>query len=137
MTLDIAPAAPATDQSQLRVTNQTNFDQCQWFLQNTLLVEALDGIPDIVLVLNPARQVVFANQALMDFAGASQRSVMNGLRPGDVFECVNVADSDAVCGTTRFCQTCGAARAILSSLRGVEDTQECRILQTSGAALDL
>jgi signal transduction histidine kinase len=41
------------------------------------------------------------------------------------------------CGTTEFCRECGAVRAVLQSLRGQADVQECRILLADDRALDL
>lgn len=40
------------------------------------------------------------------------------------------------CGTTIFCRTCGAARAILASLSGRSDIQECRIINFEDEAFD-
>lgn len=39
-----------------------------------------------------------------------------GLRPGEVIQCLHAHDGPAGCGTTKFCSTCGAAIAMVSSL---------------------
>ncbi len=101
-----------------------------------LLSECLDAIPDAVLVLNAQRQVILANRALLDITGGDPAQVI-GRRPGEILDCVRAFENVAGCGTTEFCQTCGAVRAILSGLGGRKDIQECRIMRRSGEALDL
>jgi signal transduction histidine kinase len=54
-----------------------------------------------------------------------------------VLHCVHALEKRQGCGTTQFCQTCGAEQAILKSRKDKEDVQECRITQTNGKALDL
>ena len=101
-----------------------------------LPLDVLDAIPNICLVLNRHRQIVFANVALLKTLNVSDQAVVQGLRPGDILECVH-SDEVSGCGTTEFCRTCGAAQAILSSLGGEPAVEECRITQQNGDALDL
>lgn len=96
----------------------------------------VDTVPNMVMVLNAQRQIVFANHALFDLLGLEPGQVI-GQRPGRVLNCVNASGTSCSCGTTEFCRECGAARAILSSLAGQQNMQECRIIQRSGDALDL
>jgi signal transduction histidine kinase len=102
-----------------------------------LIRELLATVPDIFLVLNEERQIVFANRALLRFLGVGCVDDIAGQRPGDVVGCTHALATLGGCGTTEFCRTCGAVRAILSSLRGEEDIQECRINREDGSALDL
>jgi signal transduction histidine kinase len=61
-----------------------------------------------------------------------------GNRPGEAFGCVHAAETEGGCGTTEFCQTCGAVQAILAAQRGSPEVKECRIaIEDSGDALDL
>lgn len=105
--------------------------------QSSFFREYLDAIPDILIVLNQHRQVVFANQRLLDFLGFKEAGLAIGLRPGEALSCIHAAEGYFGCGTTEFCSTCGALRAILASQEGRSDVQECRIAQSSGEALDL
>ncbi len=91
----------------------------------------LDSFPGMVAVLNQSRQIVFANQALLDALGRKKKELL-GLRPGEAFGCVHAWEDPAGCGTSRFCRTCGAARTILKSLAGEEWSEECRILRNEG-----
>jgi len=111
--------------------------QVERVAQSSFFREYLDAIPDILVVLNRQRQVVFANQRLLDFLGLKQASLAIGLRPGEALSCIHAAEGYFGCGTTEFCSTCGALRAVLASQEGRSDEQECRIAQSSGEALDL
>lgn len=96
----------------------------------------LDAVPDILMALNPQRQVVFANRSLLNFACCTDAEVL-GLRPGEVLGCAHAFDLPTGCGSTEFCVTCGAAQAILNSACGLPDVQECRITRgANGEALD-
>ncbi len=97
-----------------------------------------DNIPDIFLILNKNRQIVYANRALEQFLGLASRNEIYGMRPGEAFLCIHSDDMDAGCGTSEFCSKCGAAKAILNSLGGTKDVQECSITQRNGGeTLDL
>ncbi|EPR32354.1 ATP-binding region ATPase domain protein [Alkalidesulfovibrio alkalitolerans DSM 16529] len=102
--------------------------------------EMVNSLPSLVVVLNATRQIVFANKSLLDLVGATDVKDILGQRPGEVLGCVHAKDTDGGCGTSSFCQECGAVRAILKSLDGVRETQECSMLRTNRGifeALDL
>jgi signal transduction histidine kinase len=106
------------------------------FSRLPMLAEFLDAVPDVVVILNANRQVIFANQSLLNMIQSDWAQV-EGKRPGEILDCMHAAENNGGCGTTEFCRTCGAARAILSGLEGRHDVQECRIMRRSGDALDL
>lgn len=110
-------------------------EQAQQFLTHDLLTFLLDAVPDIFLILNEYRQIVYANQAVLDTFQIQHIAALYGQRPGELLGCAH-ADNNA-CGTTEFCRTCGAVQAILISLGGKKSVQECRILRHDGQALDL
>jgi signal transduction histidine kinase len=89
-----------------------------------------------VLVLNSNRQTVFANKTLKQVLNYKGIEYI-GRRPGELFNCKNADLTEGGCGTSEFCRTCGAVTAILRSLDGYSDIQECRITTISGDALDL
>jgi len=98
----------------------------------------IDYIPNIVLILNKNRQIVFANKAVIPLFKLTNVTSAYGLRPGELLDCTHACESKGGCGTTEFCSECGAVKAILTSLRGQEDIQECRVTQKrSGNAVDL
>lgn len=105
----------------------------------------LDAVPNMSVVLNAERQIVFANRAFTTFLGLADTAESDGsspcdlfgcayadvlgLRPGEAVGCIRSRLTRGGCGTTAFCQTCGAVGSILNSqkLRAV-DIQECRML---------
>ncbi|MFH1580763.1 MAG: PAS domain-containing sensor histidine kinase [Pseudomonadota bacterium] len=126
---DYAPAERASE-------GQIN-QEADLLIALPLLGQLLDSIPDIVLILNEQRQIVFANQALADAFDITDRRGIYGLRPGEALQCIHADETICGCGTTSFCKTCGAVNAILSGLRGKKKTEECRISQkNTGIAFD-
>ena len=107
-------------------------------LEDTALLRQLyDAVTDIVLILNPQRQIVFCNKRMADVLGVEDRTKLYGLRPGEALGCV-YAGSEGGCGTSEFCEACGAVNAVLASQAGAADARECAILRNSGQdSLDL
>lgn len=98
----------------------------------------VDATPNLFVVLNDKRQIIYANKALQDYIGEHDPDrPIYGQRPGELLGCVHAAETEGGCGTTQFCVNCGAAKAILTGLAGRVATEECRILLESGDALDL
>ncbi|MCP4579424.1 MAG: HAMP domain-containing histidine kinase, partial [Deltaproteobacteria bacterium] len=110
------------------------------FQDMPLMTQMVDAVPDILLVLNRERQMVYANRSLYHTLGIRNEDTQRvfGCRPGEILKCVHAFESEGGCGTTTFCSTCGAVKAILSSQENRADVQECRIIQDeTGDALDL
>ncbi len=129
MTTAYAPAARA---SASELEKQTRL-----FTENRLAGELLRGLPDIFMVLNECRQIVYANEAVVNVFGLDSVDKAYGLRPGEAANCVHACEAAGGCGTTEFCSVCGAVNAIMGSRDGNRRIAECRILQESGDALDL
>ncbi len=112
--------------------------QKETFAGNHLLKEVLNAMPEGVLILNEQRQIVYANSAFSSVIDDTVSVI--GLRPGEALSCAHSHVMPAGCGTSQFCQTCGAAKAIKSALELRKDTQECQIVrneQVAAGALDL
>ena len=101
-----------------------------------LLQTTLNGVPDLVAVLNQERQIVYANKNWINFLLPEIKKV-TGLRPGEAICCTHAHEMEAGCGTSEACARCGAAQAILASQQGRTSMQECRIARQNGDALDL
>ena len=97
-------------------------------LRSEILLPWLDGVPVGVLVLNSYRQIVFCNEAFRQLAQKELGEVL-GLRPGEALGCIHSRQEPGGCGCSESCRHCGAALAILKSLRGEADCQECRMLR--------
>lgn len=96
---------------------------------NSLLGILLNAMPQIVLILNAQRQIVFANQALADFLGIGDLFTVYGLRAGEALDCIHAFEDKGGCGTTAFCTTCGMAKSVAAAQKGRTDVQECHILR--------
>lgn len=93
-------------------------------------------VPDPVLVLNQNRQVVFSNTAAIKLVETVGTGDPTGLRPGELLRCENALAGICGCGTSSLCRYCGAVKAILSGLKGVDAIEECHIDQgPSGESL--
>lgn len=91
-----------------------------------------NSIPGLILILNEYRQIVYSNDQFLELGNYSTFEDYLGLRPGELIKCGHAFETDSGCGTTRFCATCGAISAILSSINGSRDVQECLIERGNG-----
>ncbi len=119
-----------------RLTLQEIKEQNEFILKMPFIGRILDIIPDYALILNEQRQILFANKAFRDFVGICEEMDPLGARVGEAVKCVHSDAMTGGCGTSEFCQECGAANAIVNSQKGKEDIQECQITRKSGDALD-
>lgn len=101
-----------------------------------LMTSVADGSASFISILNPQRQIVYANKALQDAFGITDEDAI-GLRPGELMGCRNVSIGPDGCGTSKNCSTCGAARAIRKARLGSAHEEECRILREDGEPIDL
>ncbi|SEL94521.1 Histidine kinase-, DNA gyrase B-, and HSP90-like ATPase [Syntrophus gentianae] len=83
---------------------------------NPVLEGLLCSVSGLLAVLNEHRQLVAFNDTFMQMLGIHDAQQAFGLRLGEALECIHAHDEPAGCGTTKFCPTCGAAIAIVSSL---------------------
>jgi signal transduction histidine kinase len=109
----------------------------EYYKKVSLVDTMLDAVPEMVLVLNAQRQTVFANEACIRLLNLPGRDAARGQRTGELIGCVHATETEGGCGTTEFCRNCGAVKAILGSLSGIETVQECRITLENGDSLDL
>jgi hypothetical protein len=93
-----------------------------------LLRQVLEAMPSMAMVLNPRRQIVAANGALLTLLDATLAEVVEK-RPGEAIGCIRANEGPDGCGTARHCAMCGAVNAILDSQRDqTKVVRECGIL---------
>jgi hypothetical protein len=119
--------------------------QYQKLAQLPFVRDFLDAVPNMSIVLNEQRQIVFANRAFAEFLGLMDRNELLGKshceafnclykevlgqRPGEAVGCIRARLTEGGCGTTMFCQTCGTVISILNSQKQrILDVQECRMI---------
>lgn len=128
LTTYFAPAERLPDEhiaQQARVVEDL-FGACSFF----------DALPNVVMVLNRNRQVIFCNRVLLDLLGVEDHESIKGLRPGELLRCIHACEMAGGCGTTEFCRTCGAVNAILESQCGHKVYHECKILVNNNGGLE-
>ena len=84
--------------------------------KNSVMTGLLHLISGLLAVLDEHRQIVALNDSFLQMLGIDDPAQALGLRPGEALQCIHTHDEPAGCGTTKFCSTCGAAIAIVSSL---------------------
>ena len=102
--------------------------------RDTELTTVLNLFPVPVLMVNDQRQVLFVNRAIYeDFKLPVTVSVV-GKRPGELFKCSHVRDSNFKCGTSEWCCYCGISQAVRTSIEtGKMAENECVV---SGVGFD-
>lgn len=73
-------------------------------------------IGGLLAILDEHRQIIAINDSFLKMLGINDPSEALGLRPGEALQCIHAHEEPAGCGTTKFCSTCGAAVAMVSSL---------------------
>jgi signal transduction histidine kinase len=77
----------------------------------------LHSVSGLLAVLNEHRQIIALNDSFLRTLGIENPEDALGLRHGQAIHCIHAEEEPAGCGTTTFCSTCGAAVAIVSSLK--------------------
>ncbi|BCR04108.1 sensor histidine kinase [Desulfuromonas versatilis] len=104
--------------------------QADYFREDFITKHLLDAVPNILMILNRQRQIIYTNRALVELVGSGDEAMIHGLRPGEVLGCHETGEAPAGCGTGEACNTCGAVLAILAGLSGQRDVRECCITRT-------
>ncbi len=105
-------------------------------MNDSLLTAVVDATEAFVAILDSAREIVFANQPLLDAFDQNLIQAL-GLRLGALAGCQNADGSPDGCGTTPGCMECGANQAIKAAQAGRRLREECRILRRNGDPVDL
>lgn len=103
----------------------------QIFTQNRIMTEALNLAGVMILIINDARQIVYANRLMLDALQRDSVDEILGLRPGEAMNCAHAQDMPGGCGTGPACKDCSALNLILRSITtGVPQEDEVAIQRT-------
>lgn len=98
----------------------------------------LNAVPNVILVLNKNRQVVYANRSILSISDAQSLNGIYGKRPGEIFDCLYSDTNSSGCGTSVFCRNCTGVHSILKCLDGEQNSMECTIIRKNNKpAFDL
>lgn len=121
---DYAPSGRSTHEEIVR-----QYDE---LANNELVGLITDAMPDVAVILNEKRQLVFSNKALLALVGGLSSLDLVGKRPGELLECLHAGETPGGCGTTKSCKYCGAINAILECQQtGASSLKECHITSRS------
>jgi signal transduction histidine kinase len=120
-----------------RASSEIIRSQNSLFENHQLMRRFIDQVFEMVAVLNPERQIIMVNRSLSAFLKEDENQLL-GKRPGEAMHCAHANITAGGCGTSEFCKTCGAVKAILEAQKGESSVQECRIsIEGTAEALDL
>lgn len=87
------------------------------------------AMPQIIMVVNKERQLVYSNGALLEHLGIDSISELLGKRPGESFGCINAENLTGGCGTSRNCRYCGVVGTLQKSQHSQKkEIGECRVI---------
>ena len=115
----IAEAVPSREScfaSAVRADRAALLSSIDLISRNPVIDTLLTSVGGLLAVLNEHRQIVAVNDVFLAALGVKDTAELFGLRPGEAVQCVHAHDIPGGCGTGRFCSTCGAAVAIVTSL---------------------
>ncbi|MFV0592258.1 MAG: sensor histidine kinase [Draconibacterium sp.] len=101
-------------------------------------MDFVESITQMVLILNKRREILYASDSyrhFIDSLNLPQDILFK--KPGNAFHCQHSFQTIEGCGSSEFCKSCGTQNAIVSSLKGVKTTEECKILTIENEAIDL
>ena len=106
---------------------------------NPVISALLTSISGLLAVLNEQRQIITVNDIFLQTLGYDNLLQVLTLLPGDAVKCIHAGGEPAGCGTTRYCETCGAAIAMVSSLEQNQPVERLCALSASrnGKPVDL
>lgn len=84
-------------------------------LHNPIINTVLESIEGFVLILNSDRQILAANPNVLKALNVDDREELLGVRPGEALNCTYSTDGPDMCGTSKYCSTCGAVISILAA----------------------
>ncbi len=91
--------------------------------------DLLGSMSSIVCILNDYNQIVFSNEDMLEKYKLDLETQIIGIRPGEIFKCVNALNNTGGCGTAEKCEYCGAKTSFDDAWETKEKiVRECRIV---------
>lgn len=84
--------------------------------RNPVIDNLMQSVSGLLAILDDQRRVMAVNDSLLAFLGKSNPAKVLGAKLGEAIACIHSHEAPGGCGSSRFCSSCGAAKAIISSL---------------------
>ncbi|MBN2809879.1 MAG: HAMP domain-containing histidine kinase [Deltaproteobacteria bacterium] len=91
--------------------------------ESSIISGLLHSVGGLLAILDERRQILAVNDSFLQKLGISDADKVLGLRPGEALRCIHAEEEPHGCGTTKYCSTCGAAIAIVTSLKDNQATE--------------
>lgn len=120
---------PATYFASAEKVSVAEIESSYHLLKNNPLLRMFqEAMPDLAMILNANRQLVYANTNLIRFLEIEEDQMPLGERLGNLLNCIHSEEEPSGCGTTEACRFCGIVNAVLESqLSGKSVVKEARI----------
>jgi len=114
-----------------RATKENLFKDFQIFENLPNVKEIINALPYGAAILNPERQIIYANNKLIEMLNQKTLEELLGFRPGEAISCIHSDENPEGCGTTESCNFCGVVRTIRQcQILKLPVKDECRITST-------
>jgi len=84
--------------------------------KNPVISGLLQTISGLLAILDGNRQIIAINNSFIQMLGIDDPADALGLRTGEALHCIHAHEEQGGCGTSKYCSTCKAAIAIVTSL---------------------
>lgn len=124
--------APAKRTERRKFENQiTNISH------NPIMDSLLKAAAGLLVVLNEDRQIVSINPSFLEALGVKDIQEVLGFRLGETLHCAHAFKEPNGCGTTEYCQSCGAAIATMTAINNDQITEQtCALLTDKNGEID-
>lgn len=107
---------PVTFYASAEKASFSEIDQSYHSLKNDPLLRMFqEAMPDLSMIVNKQRQLVYANSNLIKFLDLEDNHIPLGERLGNLLNCIHSDDHPSGCGTTLACRFCGVVNAVMES----------------------
>ncbi|MFZ5947522.1 MAG: sensor histidine kinase [Stygiobacter sp.] len=111
-----------------RLSNEEILNEIIRLKENSLMNQIIEGFPELAVILNEHRQIVALNSKALTTFNVGDYFEIAGKRLGKALNCIHSNETEAGCGTSKFCRECGAAKAIKKCKdENIVTEEECRI----------
>lgn len=118
--------------SHIRSHQENILNDYHYILNQKNIKTVLDALPYHVMLLDHNRQVVFLNKSVLTLLNIKPSESI-GKRPGELIKCIHANEMKYGCGTSKYCNYCGAGNAIVQSQTSdTMVTEDCRIISSDG-----
>ena len=94
----------------------------------TIIKDILEALPIAAVLLDTNRQIVAYNQPAKSILNPDENNRIEGRRVGEAMNCIHAFEMSAGCGTSKFCEECGAGKCKKYTRETLQScSNECRI----------